>query len=282
MSALEIACLAFCCMAALIAALWLSAGQFARWLGARHEHTAEQELADLFIFISPRNLSVLSVLVAASGVLLVLTAGAPPLLAVPVGLVALLSPRWSIGLLRQRRTRRVLQQLPDALSLLAGLLRSGHGLTSGLALLAQRQTAPLGQELQLLLRKHRLGLTLDAAIAQLHQRIPEPDVALLVMAIRCSRELGGNLAESLQRLADGLRSRLVLQAKIHALTAQGRLQGVIVGLLPVGLMAVLTWLDPAPMRLLWVTPAGWAALALIVVLESVGYYFIRRIVGIDV
>jgi tight adherence protein B len=79
-----------------------------------------------------------------------------------------------------------------------------------------------------------------------------------------------------------LRGRLVLQGKIHALTSQGRLQGVIVGLLPIGLMVVLTWMDPAPMKLLWVTPSGWAALALIAVLEGVGFYLIRRIVSIDV
>jgi tight adherence protein B len=282
MIAVCIAALAATFGALLMAFLLQTSGTIARWLGARHAHTAEHELADLFIFVSPRGLSAFCVAVAAAGVLLVLVNGAPPLLAVPVGLLALLSPRWGVASLRRRRTQRVLQQLPDALTLLAGLLRSGHGLTQGLALLALRQSAPLQQELQLMLRKHRLGLPLDAAIAQLHQRIPEPDVALLAMAIRCSRELGGNLAESLQRLADGLRGRLVLQGKIHALTSQGRLQGVIVGLLPIGLMVVLTWMDPAPMKLLWVTPSGWAALALIAVLEGVGFYLIRRIVSIDV
>jgi len=282
MTPLFIALCAATFTALLVAVVLQTSGTVARWLGARHAHTADHELADLFIFISPRGLSALCVVVAAVGVLLVLVNGAPPLLAVPVGLLALLSPRWCVVSLHRRRTQRVLQQLPDALTLLAGLLRSGHGLTQGLALLALRQSAPLQQELQLLLRKHRLGLPLDAAIAQLHQRIPEPDVALLAMAIRCSRELGGNLAESLQRLADGLRGRLVLQGKILALTSQGRLQGVIVGLLPIGLMAVLSWMDPEPMRLLWVTPGGWAALALIAVLEGVGFYLIRRIVSIDV
>jgi tight adherence protein B len=282
MTALSIAVLTATFAGLLLAVLLQTSKTIARWLGARHAHTAEHELADLFIFISPRGLSALCITVAAAGVALVLVNGAPPLLAVPVGLFALLSPRWWVSGLRSRRTRRVLQQLPDALTLLAGLLRSGHGLSQGLTLLALRQTAPLQQELQLLLRKHRLGLPLDTALAQLHHRIPEPDVALLAMAIRCSRELGGNLAESLQRLADGLRDRLVLQGKIHALTSQGRLQGVIVGLLPIGLMLVLSWMDPEPMRLLWVTPGGWAALALIAVLEGVGFYLIRRIVSIDV
>ena len=133
-----------------------------------------------------------------------------------------------------------------------------------------------------MLRKHRLGLALDQSLAELHQRVPEPDIAMLATAIRVSRELGGNLAETLQRLAEGVRSRLVLRGKIHALTSQGRLQGVIVGLMPMGLMAVLSIMDPGPMGLLFSTVPGWCALALILLLECVGFYLIRGIIRIDV
>jgi tight adherence protein B len=112
--------------------------------------------------------------------------------------------------------------------------------------------------------------------------VPEPDIALLATAIRVSRELGGNLAETLQRLAEGVRSRLVLRGKINALTSQGRLQGVIVGLMPIGLMVVLSVMDPAPMSLLFSTVPGWCALALILLLEGIGFYLIRGIIRIDV
>jgi tight adherence protein B len=136
--------------------------------------------------------------------------------------------------------------------------------------------------LQLLARKHRLGMPLDLALSELHQRIPEQDVALLAMTVRVSRELGGNLAEALQRLSEGVRTRLVLHGKIDALTSQGRLQGLIVGLLPLGLMAALGVMDPAPLRMLFSTWPGWLALGLIGLLEAVGFYLIRRIVRIDV
>lgn len=254
----------------------------AHWLRAGHRLAAERDLADLFIFIDPARLALYCAVGALLVLLLLWLVGLPLLLCLVPALAVLLCPRWCIHWLRSRRTGRLMAQLPDALALLAGLLRSGHGLTQGLSQLAGRQAAPLGQELQLLLRKHRLGLSLDQALAEFHQRVPEADIALLATAVRVSRELGGNLAESLQRLSEGVRSRLVLRGKIHALTSQGRLQGLIVGLMPLGLMAVLSVMDPAPMRLLFSTSAGWCALLLIAVLELVGWYLIRRIVRIDV
>ena len=281
MQALAALCVAVTCTCCAIV-LWRSGQGLAQWLRAGHKHLAERELADLFIFIDPRRLAMAG---AGSALLLLLvlwSAGLPLLAALLPALATVLCPRWLIYWLRARRNRRLLAQLPDALALLAGLLRSGHGLTQGLSQLASRQAAPLGQELQLLLRKHRLGLPLDQALAELHQRVPEPDIALLATAIRVSRELGGNLAETLQRLAEGVRSRLVLRGKIHALTSQGRLQGVIVGLMPMGLMAVLSIMDPGPMGLLFSTVPGWCALALILLLECVGFYLIRGIIRIDV
>jgi tight adherence protein B len=254
----------------------------AQWLQAGHHRVAERDLADLFIFIDPQHLALYCAAAALLLLMLLWMAGMPLLMALLPVLAVLLCPRWCIHWLRNRRTQRLLAQLPDALALLAGLLRSGHGLTQGLSQLALRQAAPLGQELQLLLRKHRLGLSLDQALAEFHQRVPEADIALLATAVRVSRELGGNLAESLQRLSDGVRSRLVLRGKIHALTSQGRLQGLIVGLMPLGLMAVLSVMDPQPMRLLFSTAAGWCALLMIAVLETLGWYLIRRIVRIEV
>ena len=251
------------------------------WLATRHEGLAEGELADLFIFIPHRKLSqVLWCAGVGMGLLLGL-AGAPQALAVSMALFCIVAPRGLLGLIRRRRERRLLEQLPDGIALLSGLLRAGHGLAQGLALVAARQPAPLGQELQLLVRKHRLGIALDQALQEFATRVPEPDVALLVLAIRVSREVGGNLAESLQRLGEGVRSRVLLRERIGALTAQGKLQGLIIGLLPLFLMLALAVIDPGPMGWLFRTQGGWATLAVIGVLEACGFLLIRRIVRID-
>jgi tight adherence protein B len=253
----------------------------AAWLSGRHQGMADGDLADLFIFIPARRLTIV-LLVSGAAVSLGLRAtGVPWTVALPVSLLWVLGPRWVLGWLRRRRQFRLLAQLPDAVALLSGLLRAGHGLGQGLALLAARQRAPLGQELQLVVRQHRMGVPLDTALQEFSARVPEPDVALLVLAVRVSREIGGNLAESLQRLGEGIRSRVLLRERIDALTAQGKLQGWIIGLLPLFMMAALSVIDPGPMAWLFHSTAGWATLAVIAALELSGFVLIRRIVRID-
>jgi tight adherence protein B len=105
---------------------------------------------------------------------------------------------------------------------------------------------------------------------------------LFVSAMRISRDLGSGLAEALERLGDTLRRRRMLEDRIRTLTAQGRFQGIVVSLLPVGLLAVLAWLEPDATRQFFTTDKGIAALGLIVALELAGWWLIRRIVHIDV
>ena len=95
-------------------------------------------------------------------------------------------------------------------------------------------------------------------------------------------EVGGNLAESLLRLGEGIRGRLLLRERIEALTSQGKLQGLIVGLLPVFLLIVLGFMEPEAMRRLYQTHQGWAALGAMLALEVTGFVLIRRIVSIEV
>ncbi len=282
MSVLAIAALVLFCVAGCSYLVVGTVRSAAQWLGNSQATMAERDLADLFIFIRPTTLTGLCSAAGLAAAALCLAIGLSPLLVGLPIMAVFLCPRWLLGAMRRRRSRRLVAQLPDGLALLAGLLKAGHGLTQALTHLAQHQPAPLGQELQLLARKHRLGMPLDLALSELHQRIPEQDVALLAMTVRVSRELGGNLAEALQRLSEGVRTRLVLHGKIDALTSQGRLQGLIVGLLPLGLMAALGVMDPAPLRMLFSTWPGWLALVLIGLLEAVGFYLIRRIVRIDV
>jgi tight adherence protein B len=199
-----------------------------------------------------------------------------------VGLAALAAPRLLVLWLRQRRKRKLAQQLPDALALWSGLLRAGQGATQSLSHVAVRQTAPLGDELRMVLAQLRLGTGMDVAFHGLRERAGLADLRLLATLLQANRELGGNLAESLHRLAELLRGRLLMEARIQSLTAQGRMQGVVVGALPVLLLMVLYAMEADTMRVLHTTPQGWAALALICVLELVGFLLIRRIVKIDV
>ena len=133
-----------------------------------------------------------------------------------------------------------------------------------------------------MLREQRLGVPLEKALQGFALRVDLPDARMLVTTLAIARELGGGLAEALERYARMVRRRLALENRIRALTAQGKLQGWIMGALPMGLALVLWWLNPREMNQLIETPAGWTVIVVLIVLEWVGFALIRRIVQIRV
>jgi tight adherence protein B len=202
--------------------------------------------------------------------------------ALVAGVMPVRLPHLVIATLRRRRHHRFDAQLPDMLLALASSLRAGVSLPGAVRQLVEQCEAPLSQEFGLMLREQRLGLSFEAALLNLQKRIATEATGLFVASLRITLHTGGNLSEVLEHIATVLLGRLQLLDRLRALTAQGRLQAWIVGALTPLLAAVLTWLDPASMILLWSTPAGWSALGLIVALEIAGIFWIRRIVTIDI
>ena len=244
--------------------------------------TVEKDLPDAFLFIDSSRYALLlaGFVIAVSGAVTIATRNG--VVGSVAGALALLVPAAVTRRWRLRRRRVLLRQLPDCLELLAASLRSGLALLPAIQHLAQHQPAPIGQELTLVIRKHRLGATLDDALEDLQQRIGGSEVALFMTAVSVARQLGGNLSEVLSRLSQTLREKQAIEGKIAALTAQGRLQARIVGLLPLALLVVMTRMEPQAMRLMYTTQQGWAALLVLAVLELSGMLLLRRLVRIDV
>jgi tight adherence protein B len=165
---------------------------------------------------------------------------------------------------------------------MCGAMRAGASVQTALQQVAQDSPSPLRQELGLVLHAQRLGVPWQSSLIHLAQRMPTPGTTLVVSAMHIAHDTGGNLAETLERTAHTLLARQQMAAKIDSLTAQGRLQAWVVGLLPVGLLLVLQGMDPESMAHLWHTPLGWATLSVIVISEALGLYLIRRIVHFDV
>lgn len=238
-------------------------------------------LSELFLFIDPAQLWMAAIAGAVLVATVAFAATASGIIAAVTGLAALRAPRMLVDGLRRRRARRFEQQLPMALLMLASALRAGVALTTGLRHMVDQGAAPLAQEFGLMLREQRLGVPWDQALENLNVRMAADSTSLVVAAMRIAAQTGGNLAEALESIAQTVRARLQLQAKLRALTSQGRMQAWIVGALPLLLLAVLDRLEPEIMGLLWRTPLGWAVLAIVVVLETAGVLLIRRIVRID-
>jgi tight adherence protein B len=205
-----------------------------------------------------------------------------PLVALAVAGGAGALPGVGLAWMRARRLARLRAQLPDAVMLVAGALRAGSSLPQSIAQAARELPSPAGREFDLVVREQRLGVGLDASMSGLERRAPLEEVTLFAAAVRIAQESGGNLAETLERLAETLRRKAAVEGKIDALTAQGRLQGWVMTALPVIVGAVLVVIEPQAMRPLWVTWQGWVVCAGIVALLALGLHVIRRIVDIDV
>ncbi|GAA4014547.1 type II secretion system F family protein [Actimicrobium antarcticum] len=237
---------------------------------------------EFFLFIDPAKLFIANLAIMMLGAVLAWIATGSALLALPVFFGLALLPRLAYRWMRQRRLRQFDEQLPDALLMLSGGLRAGIGLNAATQQLVAESQPPLAQEFSLLLREQRLGVTLEQSLSNLSRRIPTATTTLVVSAMRIAAETGGGLAETLERTSHTVRSRLQMEGKIVALTAQGKLQAWVVGMLPIGLMMVLNKMEPVAMSHLWNSRIGWATLAVIAFLEIMGVVLIRKIVAIDV
>lgn len=243
---------------------------------------AKFQVQEFFLFIDPRKLFLANIAMMAMGACLVWILTGSVLVALPVFFILGFMPRLLYSWMRKRRLRQFEEQLPDALMMLSGGLRAGIGISSAIQQLVAEAQAPLAQEFTLMLREQRLGVTLEQTLNNLSRRMPTQTTALVVSAMRIAAETGGGLAETLERTSHTIRSRLQMEGKIGALTAQGKLQAWVVGILPLGLMAVLNKMEPEAMGMMWHTKLGWGTLAVIAFFEVMGVYVIRKIVTIDV
>jgi tight adherence protein B len=279
--------LAITCVVALSAGLlaWfvidVGTVTMARYRASFTERTRFQ-VQEFFLFIDPKKLFAANLAIMALGAILVWVVIGNALMGIPVFFVLAFLPRLIYAWMRKRRLRKFEEQLPDALMMLSGGLRAGVGLTSAIQQLVAEAQAPLAQEFTLVLREQRLGVTLEQTLNNLNRRMPTQTTTLVVSAMRIASETGGGLAETLERTSYTIRSRLQMEGKIGALTAQGKLQAWVVGLLPMVLMAVLNKMEPEAMSMLWHTRIGWGTLAVIAFFEVMGVYVIRKIIAIDV
>lgn len=269
-----------------LAMLAVLAARAGAWGSRRHEQRLTRlsrvELAELFVFVEPARLVRLNLVALATLPVIVGLVTASLLLAAAAFAVVLVLPALVYRRLRRRRLRALQRQMPDAIAAVAASLRGGAGLWQALESVPRHQPKPVSQELALVLRQHRLGMPLEEALDGFALRSGLHDVRMLVATLAIARDLGGGLAEVLERLSQAVRRRVAMEDRIDALTAQGRLQGRIVGVLPVLLGGVLYLMEPGPMSRLFLTPVGWFVLAVIAALEIVGALLIRRIVRIDV
>jgi tight adherence protein B len=204
------------------------------------------------------------------------------ILSLLLGLVIGGAPFAFVLFKRGKRFKKFETELPDALDLMVGALRVGHSLNSALSLVSRECPEPLSTEFRICFDEQNYGLELRTAMDNLVTRVPLQDLKIVATAVLIQKESGGNLAEVLEKTSHVIRERFRLKRQIMTHTAQGRLTGLILTLLPVILGFLLYLVNPKTMSLLWTRDIGvklmYAAAAMIIV----GGLIIRKIVNMDV
>ncbi len=202
--------------------------------------------------------------------------------AVFAAMAGLWFPLMYVKRLKKRRIRRFEEQFPEAIDLLGRSIRAGHAFPTGLKVVGEESPDPMATEFRQIFDEQKFGLPLEDSLLGLADRIDMVDVRIFVTAILIQREVGGNLAEILDKISYTIRERFSLQRQIRVYTAQGRLTGYILAALPILLGLAIAALNPEYMAILFEDPMGKVLIAAAAVLQLLGFLLIRRIIDIEI
>jgi len=205
-----------------------------------------------------------------------------PLLPIAAALVGGAIPVLWIRHKRSARLRRFEEQFPEALDLLSRAIRAGHAFQTAMGMVAEELPAPVGTEFRKSFDQQNFGLPLRDVLNQMAERVPLLDVKFFVTAVTIQRETGGNLAEILDNLAHVVRERFKIQRQVRVHTAHGRFTGWVLMGLPATLAVVLSFINPDHMKLLFEEPMGQTMIMVAIVMQVIGYVWIRRVIKIEV
>lgn len=248
----------------------------------RYLALTSRSLDQMFLFYTPEQIFTLSlmcmVLLASIGFLISFNL----FLTVVFGVLGFFLPKIVIAFLKYRRLKRFEEQLVPSLDSIANSFQAGFTLLQAMDLVATEEPPPLSQEFSLVLQEQKLGRSADEALLNMATRVGSDDLQLVVNSLIIARSLGGNMAEMLQTIAATIRERNRLEGRIRSLTAQGKMQGMVVGAMPFVLALFLYSMQSEKMQFLFTHWIGWLICISIIILEILGAYFIKKIVTIDI
>ena len=258
----------------------------------QHSQKTARQFEDLFLFIPSQRIAEIGW--AAAAAIFLLVAGLFFNLDNPASTAAglLLGPAFAFGafrlpsqaviLLRERRRVRFNLQLVDALTHMSNALKAGFSINQAFETIVENGENPIAQEFSLFLQQIRVGVSFNEALANMEQRVGSDDLTLVCTSIDIARRTGGNLTEIFDKISLTIRERMRIESRVRTLTAQGRLQGFIVGGMPIFLGVALTIIRPSMMMPFLTSTAGMLAIAVVVILLTLGGLTIRKIIRIDV
>jgi tight adherence protein B len=232
--------------------------------------------------ISPGTLTGIGLLLGIIGATVTVLAQVPWILAPINGVLMFSLPFVWLWNKRRVRLKKFAAQLSDALELVARALRAGHSLAAGMHVVAEEMPAPIAEEFGRVFDEQNLGIAMEDSLKSLADRVPNFDLRFFVTSVAIQRQTGGDLAEILDKIGYVIRERFRILGQVKALTAEGRLSGVILIALPFALFAFMLNVKPDYVEPLWTTDLGKKMSAFAIVAQILGALVIRKIVNIKV
>lgn len=265
--------------------VWVGVGLFGKgWASYEDKYVqgAEQSLDAMYLTMPPQVVLYLSIACSGFFGLIMFAITHEIFAALPAAFFAMALPQVLLRLLKKKRQRDFGFQLVEALDAMGNAMKAGLSFPQSLEMIHREMPNPISQEFRLVTHEMRFGARVEDALQNLSKRMPNPDLDLITTAILIAQEVGGNLSEVFGNISMTVRQRHAMEDKIRALTGQGKMQGVILCLLPFFIGGFLAAFYPDMMRPMFESAIGLALIGLIFVLISFGGFFINKIVSIDV
>ncbi|MEZ6188936.1 MAG: type II secretion system F family protein [Planctomycetota bacterium] len=243
---------------------------------------AERSVEDLFLTIPPQQLLWLRILCTFGLFAVFFVLSESLVVSAVFGAFGFFVPKIALRMQRTKRRNKFGEQLTDALVTLTNALRSGFALPKAFQLIAQDMPKPICQEFGILVQELRLGIETEEGLNNMYHRVPSVDLDLVKTSVGIAADVGGNLAEVFDRIAFTIRERRRIEGRIDSLTAQGKIQGLMVALIPILMMVAINYIDPNMLTPLFTTTYGYITLGVMAVMEGLGYFFVRMITTIEV
>ncbi|WP_409252339.1 type II secretion system F family protein [Bacillus sp. SCS-153A] len=191
-------------------------------------------------------------------------------------------PKFYLKKKQRERVQKFNEGLPDMITTVVGALRAGFSFPQSLKTVVDESQSPIKEEMETVLREMQYGSSMEESLQSLHERMPSEDLDLMIQAILIQRQVGGNLAVVLDKIVETIRDRTKIQRQIKTLTAQGRLSGIVIGLLPIILALLLFLIDPDYIGTLFGHPIGIALVIAGILSGCIGFFLIRKVTTIEV
>jgi len=251
-------------------------------IGSKYMVNLERHLIQAHVMLKVEEFITIEMISGFGFLLLGLIALEIKTLSLPLALFGFALPLMLVKMKKKSIAKKIDQQLPDTIMLLSNSLKAGYSFMQAVDVASKELPPPISLEFKQLLKEVNLGVNTETALESLTVRVQSEDMKLVILAVLIQRQIGGNLSEILDNISDTIRSRIKIKGEISVLTAQGRISGLIISLLPLVLGVGLFMMNPDYIRVLITHPLGLAMLGTAVVMEAIGIFFVRKISRIEV